>query len=88
MIGFTTSPTEDCYAHGQAVGIILTATIRAMSDTLGSPDPDEVLLLAEVVRESLWDRLGVSETDYDAVDAGMRTECAAYAAAKSVRAAA
>lgn len=85
---FDTATHETCYAHGQSIGLILSATLKAVSDQFGTPHPDEVILIAEGITETLWDRLDVSETDYDAVDAGIRATCAAYAAAKSVRAAA
>ena len=83
-----TATHETCYAHGQAIGFILSATLKSVSECFGNPHPDEVIQLAEGITETFWDRLDVSGTDYDAVDAGIRATCAAYAAAKCVRAAA
>ena len=85
---FDTATYESCYAHGQSIGLILSATLKAVSGQFGTPHPNKVVLIAEGITETFWDCLDVPETDYDAVDAGIRTECAAYAAAKCVRAAA
>jgi len=85
---FDTATYEKCYAHGQLIGHILSATLKASSEAFGNPHPEEVILLAEGITETYWDRLDAAETDYGAVDDGIRAMCAAYAAAKCVRAAA
>jgi len=79
---------NSCFDHGVRIGEVLSMTLAAMEVSFGKPDRDEVLLLAESITESLWDRLDVSETCYDEVERGIRFSCDLYADVKAVRVAA
>lgn len=83
-----TTDRNECHDHGVRIGEVLAMTLAAVEASLGKPDRDEVLLLAEAITESLWHRLDVSETHYDEVERGIRFGCDAYADLKSERVAA
>lgn len=86
----TYNPNEraECYDHGVRIGRVVSMTLAAMDCEFGPADRDEILLLTEVITESMWDRLDVSETHYDEVERGIRFGCDAYADIKARRVAA
>ncbi|TNE58640.1 MAG: hypothetical protein EP341_03220 [Sphingomonadales bacterium] len=79
---------NECFDHGARIGAILSMTLAAMDCEFGPADRDEIILLAEAITESLWDRLEVSETHYDEVERGLQYGCDAYADVKAQRVAA
>lgn len=83
-----TTDKDSCFDHGVRIGRMVSMTLAAMDCEFGPADRDEILLLTEVITESLWDRLEVSETFYDEVELGIRFGCDAYADVKAQRVAA
>jgi len=82
------SDRNECFDHGARVGSVLAMTLAAFEAEFGPADRDEIILLAEAITESLWDRLSVQETDYQEVERGIRYACDQYADVKSERVAA